>query len=191
MSSNRLEFHSSVFSKVRIGFLCVFTAVCGFSGLWLTITTVSPNDRLLVALASGLSWIFFILVLRESTKVFAKEPQITIDEEAIVDHQGQKPLVISWDDVKEISFPLRYVQFYSRDFVLSVEFVTPQKYPAKAFRGYEANRMVRSSQGDYEISFNHLKGKAADAYHYLRKLQKHGKIPATVQINGGDLNPAS
>lgn len=185
MPNNRLEFYYSKETKVAVG--CIMPILlgglggCGIWGLWVEGNADLPGNKLGELLMTLMFWLFLLLLRLTIPKVFAKEPKIIVDEEGVTDNRGWKALTIPWDDINEISFPIR-VYHTDRDYALHIRFNDPQKYHSKIPLLPRVNILL-SAYGDLEISFRHLDGKALDVYYYLLELQEKVQIPSYLQIS--------
>ena len=211
MPSNRLEFRYSTPSRVVMRF--TVPILLGLAGLWSLregVAALQSSDIGLIALLPfGLLSLAFIYSLLKASTGFTNKPQIVIDEKGITDNQRQNPLIIPWDDIREISFPYRVSDPDSSEpvtepqeksrlasqagpsfFAVSIKFRDPQKYHSQIPPRHIWHTLAILDPGDYEIDLHDFDGTAYDVYDYLQKLRKEGRIPSTLEISkvGSDLD---
>jgi hypothetical protein len=145
--------------------------------LWAAIAVrTDPDNIFVLLLIAGFFGFFFILVLLRIPKLLSNKPQIIIDEVGITNNQRWKALKIPWNDIRELSFPCRYVSRYARQHVLSIKFKNPRLYDSQVPFLHKVNMMFTSDSGDYEISFEQLDDEALSVYRYLKGLQRINKV---------------
>ena len=147
MSDNQLTFHYGLDAKLRMGVVPpILTSLFGYMALQAAIHGDLLGIRLLAALVSALAWGLFLLTLRHSARVLAREPLIIVDAQGINDHRRPEPLMIPWDDVAEISFPRRWAYRAGPQHRLAIKFRDRRPYSSRI-------PLLQKPDVDYEIPF--------------------------------------